>query len=112
MLEWARGLGLTPAELARRIGESQQVLNNWRRRGAIPGRKLAKVAGALEGVTVEELLTGKRRGVGLGVHEDPASYDSDTLRMAREIESLPPPDRAHIRWLLTRLLNAPPGTGR
>jgi hypothetical protein len=34
------------------IGESQQVVNNWKRRGAIPGRKLAKVAGAL-GVTLE-----------------------------------------------------------
>ncbi len=57
MLELARGRDLTQVELAKRIGESQQVVNNWKRRGAIPGRKLAKVARAL-GVTVEEILTG------------------------------------------------------
>lgn len=113
MLELARGLGLTQAELARRIGESQQVLNNWRRRGAIPGRKLAKVAGALEGVTVEELLTGNRPGAGRGVSEDPAGYgDAETLRLAKKIKSLPPRDQALFQGLLTRLLHPPPGTGR
>lgn len=96
ILELARGLGLTKAELARRIGESQQVLNNWRRRGAIPGRKLVKVARAL-GVTVEELVARKGHGGGQGVKEDPGSYDPDTLRVAQAIQSLSPEDRAHVR---------------
>ncbi|MGH8592596.1 MAG: helix-turn-helix transcriptional regulator [Gammaproteobacteria bacterium] len=91
MLEVARGLDLTQAELAKRIGESQQVVNNWKRRGAIPGRKLAKVARAL-GVTVEEILTGQRPGA-----DEPADFDPDTLRWARAFQLLSAQDRAHVQ---------------
>jgi transcriptional regulator with XRE-family HTH domain len=97
MMKLARRLGLSQAEFARLIKESQQVVNNWRRRGAIPGRKLPKVAGAL-GVTVEELVTVNRP-------EEPGSYD--LARLVRQIESQSPQDQAHFRWVLTRLLNRP-----
>jgi transcriptional regulator with XRE-family HTH domain len=91
MLELARGLDLTQAELAKRIGESQQVVNNWKRRGAIPGGKLAKVARGL-GVTVEEILTGQRPGA-----DEPADFDPDTLRLARAFQLLSVRDRAHVQ---------------
>jgi transcriptional regulator with XRE-family HTH domain len=91
MLELARGLDLTQAELAKRIGESQQVVNNWKRRGAIPGRKLAKLARAL-GVSVEEFLTGQRPGA-----DERADFDPDTLRLARTFQALSPRDRAHVQ---------------
>lgn len=111
MLKLAERLGLSQADLAKRIGESQQVLNNWKRRGAIPGRKLAKVAGALEGVTVEELLTGKRPGPPAGVKEDPGSYDPETLRVARAIESLPPKSRVALQTVLDAFAQSAPWDG-
>ena len=111
MLKLGRVLGLTQADLARRIGESQQVLNNWRRRGAIPGRKLANVARAL-GVTVEELLTDKRPGGRAGgVKEVPGSYDVDTLRLAAAIQSLAPQDRAHLQAIADAFLKSAPWDG-
>ena len=91
MLELARSRDLTQAELAKRIGESQQVVNNWKRRGAIPGRKLAKLARAL-GVSVEEILTGQRPHA-----DEPIDFDPDTLRLARAFQLLSPRDRAHVQ---------------
>jgi transcriptional regulator with XRE-family HTH domain len=108
VLELARALGLSDAELAKRIEESPQVLSNWKRRGAIPGRKLAKVARALgPRVTVEELLTDKPHGAALGLKEEPGVYDVEILRLLRAIESPSHEDDAYVRWLLIRLLNRP-----
>ncbi len=101
LLELARGRDLTQVELAKRIGESQQVVNNWKRRGAIPGRKLAKVAHAL-GVTVEEILTGQRLGT-----DEPADFDPDTLRLARAFQLLSPRDRAHVQAVADAFGTAP-----
>ena len=41
-------LNLTPAELSRRVEESPQTYNNWKKRGKIPGDKIFKVADVLE----------------------------------------------------------------
>jgi transcriptional regulator with XRE-family HTH domain len=103
MLELARSRDLTQAELAKRIGESQQVVNNWKRRGAIPGRKLAKVAHAL-GVTVEEILTSQRPAA-----DEPADFDPDTLRLARAFQLLPPRDRAHVQAVADAFGKSAPG---
>ena len=102
MLQLARGRDLTQAELAKRIGESQQVVNNWKRRGAIPGRKLAKVARAL-GVSVEEILTGQRPRA-----DEPIDFDPETLRLARAFHSCPLGTGRTFRRLLMRLVNRPP----
>jgi transcriptional regulator with XRE-family HTH domain len=110
MLKFAQSLGLSQAELAKRAGESQQVVNNWKRRGAIPGRKLVKVARALE-VTVEELVTGKRPGAGQGAREDPGSYDPETLRVARAIESLPPDSRGALQKVVDSFVKSAPWDG-
>jgi len=40
-------LELTPAEFARRMEELPQTINNWRKRGKIPGDKIFKAAGVL-----------------------------------------------------------------
>ena len=48
------------AELARRINEKPQTVNNWKARGQIPAAKLAKVASALE-VTADWLLSGSQQ---------------------------------------------------
>jgi transcriptional regulator with XRE-family HTH domain len=103
MLELARSRDLTQAELAKRVGESQQVVNNWKRRGAIPGRKLAKVARAL-GVTVEEIVTGQRPGA-----DEPADFDPDTLRLARAFQLLSPRDRAHVQAVADAFGKSVPG---
>jgi transcriptional regulator with XRE-family HTH domain len=103
MLELARSRGLTQAELAKRIGESQQVVNNWKRRGAIPGRKLAKLARAL-GVSVEEILTGQRPRA-----DEPIDFDPDTLRLARALQLLSPRDRAHVQAVADAFGESVPG---
>jgi len=103
MLELARSRDLTQAELAKRVGESQQVVNNWKRRGAIPGRKLAKVARAL-GVTVEEIVTGQRPGA-----DEPADLDPDTVRLARAFQLLSPRDRAHVQAVADAFGKSVPG---
>lgn len=68
------------------------------------------------GVCVEWLLTGRGPKVPAAtiaaVREDRGLYTAETLRLAEEFQSLPPPDRALFQGLLTRLLNPPPGTRR
>jgi transcriptional regulator with XRE-family HTH domain len=104
VLEFLRLLDLSQAELARRIGESPQTVSNWMRRGAIPGRKLPKVARALgPGVTVEELLDYEPRGA----EEKTGAYDVETMHLLRAMESGSPRERAHLKWALRRLLNRP-----
>jgi transcriptional regulator with XRE-family HTH domain len=103
MLELARSRDLTQAELAKRIGESQQVVNNWKRRGAIPGRKLAKLARAL-GVSVEESLTGQRPRA-----DEPIDFDPDILRLARAFQLLSPRDRAHVQAVADAFGKSAPG---
>lgn len=106
MLKLLRRLDLAQAELARRIGESPQTVSNWMRRGAIPGRKLPKVARELgPGVTVEELLDYEPRGA--GVREKTSAYDVEIMHLLRAMESGSPRERAHLKWALKRLLNRP-----
>ena len=51
-------LNLSFADLARMVAETPQAVNNWRKRGRIPGAKLSKVAAALF-VTTDWLLSGE-----------------------------------------------------
>jgi DNA-binding transcriptional regulator YiaG len=54
-----QGLHWSWAEFARQIGESPQVVNNWIKRGRIPGEKHYAVAKAI-GTTVEWIIEGER----------------------------------------------------
>lgn len=106
-------LGLSQAELARRVGVKREAVSQWEN-GASKGLKpenLLKTADVL-GTTVRSLVTGHESASNALVREEPPPYATDTVRLAQAIESLPAPDRALFQGLLRRLLNAPPGTGR
>ena len=92
MLARLKELRITEAEFARRLRESQQVLNNWKRRGSIPKKKIPKVATEL-GITIELLLTGQDL-----IKEESAAYS-----MAKEIESLPNDAQAIVKRMVKAL---------
>ena len=48
-------LGMKEADLARRLGITQQVINNWKRRGQIPPARHQEISDAL-GVSIDWLL--------------------------------------------------------
>lgn len=111
----AKGLGRQTA-VAELFGVSQKGARKWLEGEAIPNTKRLPAMARTLGVTGEWLLTGDDPPLagGLPVREEAKSYgpDAETLHLAREIKSLSPTDRTHVRWLLTRLLNVPPGTAK
>ena len=50
--------GISPAEFAREIKESQQTVHNWKARGRYPASKAPKIAKFLK-ITADELMAGK-----------------------------------------------------
>lgn len=56
MLSTLRSAGISEAEFSRQVGESQQTVNNWKRR-ELPASKAVKIARAI-GCSVEWLLEG------------------------------------------------------
>lgn len=74
-------------------------------------RSLARTLGS----SSDQILANSHRPVpSTSIREDPGDY-APALRLTEAIESLihlvPSRDRPQLRWLLTRLLNASPGTG-
>lgn len=64
LVRWFDLAGISQADFARKIGESDQTVNNWKRRG-IPKGKLFTVSSAM-GISAEQYLSdpdGKRRNL-------------------------------------------------
>jgi transcriptional regulator with XRE-family HTH domain len=104
--------GVTEYALGKRSGVPQPTIH-----GVLSGesrnpkaRTLDRLARAL-GISHDDLIRESPRD-GLPVRDEVPTYDAEAQRLAVEIQSLPPPDRALFQGLLRRLLHPPPGTGR
>lgn len=99
LMERLNELAWSMAELGRRIGESNQTLHNWKKRGNIPAEKSPKVAAAI-GVHTDWLMLGVEPKL-RGTAETAAEYNVqpiDELRSELEqlLRELTPRQRAEL----------------
>jgi transcriptional regulator with XRE-family HTH domain len=97
------------AEFARRVGESPQAIQNWKKRGRIPAEKHAKVAHTF-GKSIEWLQTGVDRSSAAAI--DPRRLtdvlEAIEMNLPREKYYISPSDMAK---LIIDLYEAIPGSG-
>ncbi len=105
LLDWASREGLTDAELARKLHESPQTLNNWKRRGAVPDGKVVKIAQII-GVPTDWLLTSQdpaERRMEAG-----ADLPRDEQLLLEKYRRLSPADRARLQEISNVLARPAP----
>lgn len=96
LLERLRDIGLSQAEFARSIGESGQVVQNWKKRESIPNDKIAKVAKAI-GVTTDWLLNQDDELPEQYMAKEASSvYGNFPLELARAWQVLDTSTREHL----------------
>jgi len=93
MLNRLRKQKITPAAFAKKIGESDQSLSNWRRRG-IPPAKVGRIAAEL-GMTYEQYM--REAGQPLSVaNQESAQYSIGRDALLDDYDHLPPWLQEHI----------------
>lgn len=104
--------GLTEYALGKRSGVPQptihRILTGESRNPK--ARTLDRLARTL-GMSQDELFHGAPRGHGLPVRDEPPTYDAETLRVARAIESLPPKSRVALQTVLDAFAKSAPWDG-
>lgn len=75
-------IGMSDVEFARAVNESAQTIYNWKKRGQIPGRKLFRVAAAIN-VSPEWLQYGRETAV----NENLSTTHALVTKLARAISS-------------------------
>lgn len=90
-----RELGISEAEFARSIGESGQVVHNWKMRESIPGDKLAKVAKAI-GKTTDWLLKETETSSEHDIMEESAVYENFPIELAHAWQNMDKTTRSHL----------------
>lgn len=89
-----REIDKSPADFAREIGENDQVVHNWKKRGAIPAKKLPKVARALN-ETVDWLLS-EEKPLNFGAMEDSKHYTSLPIELLEIWQNMDTSMRTHL----------------
>ena len=108
----AKGSG-RQAAVATLFEVSQKGARKWLEGEAIPNTKRLPAMARMLGVTTEWLLTGDDppQTGGLPIGEAAKTYDLETLRVARAIQSLPPKSRVALQTVLDAFAQSVPWDG-
>lgn len=84
---------IRPAAFAKKIGVSDQVLSNWKKRGAIPESEVRRVAGLI-GKTFDQYV--REAGRGELAEQPPAQYSFERSTLLEDYDHLPTWLQEHI----------------
>lgn len=82
LLAYRKSLGLTQEQLAEKVFVTRQAVSKWERGESVPDLELLVALAELYGVTLDELVLGKRGGEAVG-EETTAAVDTEAFRKSR-----------------------------